>query len=168
MPIPDFIADLRAQVGNHPLWLPGVSVVVTDDDGRVLLGRRADNGNWAVVSGIPEPGEDPATAAVREVAEETGVIAQVVAVTAVSATEVVTYDNGDVAQYTDICFWARATGGEAHVADDESLEVGWFAPESLPSPLNPSSVERLARSLAYVRAATGGGTPRTWFHGLPG
>ena len=163
MPVPDFIAELRAQVGHHPLWLPGVSVVVTDDEGQVLLGRRADNGNWAVVSGIPEPGEEPGVAAAREVLEETGVVAEVLAVTAVSTSEVVTYDNGDVAQYVDICFWARATAGEAHVADDESLDVGWFAPDALPTPLNPSSVDRLERSLAYARAASDGGRPRTWF-----
>ena len=40
--------------------LPGVSAVVFDDEGRVLLGRRADTGKWSVIGGIPEPGEQPA------------------------------------------------------------------------------------------------------------
>jgi 8-oxo-dGTP pyrophosphatase MutT (NUDIX family) len=163
VPVPAFIAELRSQIGNHPLWLPGVSAVVTDDAGRLLLGRRSDNGNWAVVSGIPEPGEEPAIAAVREVLEETGIVAEAVAVTSVTTTEVVTYDGGDVAQYLDVCFWARAVGGEAHVADDESTDVGWFHPDALPTPLNPSSVGRIAHALAYRREATTGGTPRAWF-----
>ena len=163
MPIPPFIADLRAQVGHAPLWLPGVSAVVTRDDGRLLLGRRADNGRWAVVSGIPDPGEEPAAAAAREVAEETGVVAEVLALTSVATSEVVTYPNGDVAQFLDLCFWCRATGGEARVADDESTEVGWFAADALPQPLLGSSVTRIARTLAYADALAAGRSAGPWF-----
>ncbi|MGO1336794.1 MAG: NUDIX domain-containing protein, partial [Cellulosimicrobium funkei] len=73
MPIPDFVAALRSRVGTDLLWMPGVSGVVVDDAGRVLLGQRADSGQWAVISGILEPGEDPAVGLAREVLEETGV-----------------------------------------------------------------------------------------------
>lgn len=161
MPIPEFVTRLRAAVGQGLLWLPGVSAVVTDDDGRLLLGRRADNGRWAVVSGILDPGEEPAPAALREVLEETGIVAEVIALTVVSTSELVTYPNGDLAQYLDLCFWCRRTGGEAHVADDESLEVGWFAPDALPRPLNPSSVERIARTLDYIQRE--GTAAQPWF-----
>ena len=163
MPVPPFIADLRARVGTSPLWLPGVSAVVTDDDGRLLLGRRSDNGHWAVVSGIPEPGEQPAAAVVREVLEETGVVAEPVALTAVDVSDLITYPNGDVAQYLDVCFWCRATGGAARVADDESTDVGWFTADALPAPLLDSSVERIARTLAYVQALGSGRPAATWF-----
>ena len=163
MPIPEFVTRLRSDVGHHLLWLPGVSAVVTDDDGRLLLGRRADNGRWAVVSGILDPGEEPAPAAIREVLEETGVTAEVVALTAVAASELVTYPNGDLAQYLDLCFWCRRLGGEAHAADDESLAVGWFAPDALPEPLNPSSVERIARTLTYIAGAGTSTSPQPWF-----
>jgi hypothetical protein len=64
----------------------------------------------------------------------------------------VVYPNGDRAQYLDLTFLCRATGGEAHVADDESTEVGWFAPDALPEPLAASSRHRLERALAF-RAA---------------
>ena len=85
MATPEFIVALRKKIGHDLLWLPGVSLVVVDDDGRLLLGRRSDNGQWAVISGIPEPGEQPAAAAVRECAEETGVDAEVLAVAGVGA-----------------------------------------------------------------------------------
>lgn len=160
VPIPEFVTRLRAAVGHDPLWLPGVSAVVTDDDGRLLLGRRADNGRWAVVSGILDPGEEPAPAALREVLEETGIVAEVVALTAVSTGEAITYPNGDRAQYLDLCFWCRRIGGEAHVADDESLEVGWFAPDALPEPMSASSVERIARTLDHIGRSDGG---QPWF-----
>lgn len=163
MPIPDFVQRLRASVGHAPLWLTGVSAVVIDDEGRLLLGRRADNGLWAVVSGILDPGEEPAVAAARETLEETGVQVEVLALTSVASSRAVTYPNGDVAQYLDVCFWCRPVGGEAHVADDESLEVGWFAPDALPRPLADSSAQRIERTLAYVEAARDHGCAQPWF-----
>ncbi|MCK0090996.1 NUDIX domain-containing protein [Rhodococcus sp. HNM0563] len=153
MPIPDFVAALRTHVGHDPLWLSGVSAIVLDDDGRVLLTCRADNGKWAVVSGILEPGEEPAAAAVREVAEETGVDAEILRLTSVDVTEPITYPNGDVAQYLDVSFVMRATGGSARVADDENLEVAWFAPDELPTPLATTSALRLEKALADRREA---------------
>ena len=132
MPTPDFIHEIRATAGHQLLWLPGVSAVVFDDEGRVLLGQRADNHKWALISGIPDPGEQPAVAIAREVEEETGVRVAVERLVAVRSGRQVTYPNGDVCQFMDICFRCRALGGEARVNDDESLAVGWFALDELP------------------------------------
>lgn len=51
-----------------------ISVVVTRDDGRVLLLQRVPErgGFWQLVTGRVEPGETPAQAAQRELGEETG------------------------------------------------------------------------------------------------
>ncbi|MEV8398749.1 NUDIX hydrolase [Streptomyces niveus] len=133
MGTPDFIRELRETAGHQLLFLPGVSAIVFDDDGRVLLGRRADTGNWSIIGGIPEPGEQPAMTAEREVYEETAVRCEVERVVLVQALpEPVTYPNGDRCQYMDITLRCRATGGEARVNDDESLEVGWFSVDALP------------------------------------
>jgi 8-oxo-dGTP pyrophosphatase MutT (NUDIX family) len=148
MPIPPYVAGLRARIGTDLLWLPGVTVVVRDDAGRVLLAQRADNHLWALVSGILDPGEEPAIAAVREVREETGVDVVVDALAAVSTTGETVYANGDRSSYLDLLFTARPASPEsaagAHVADDENLAVGWFDPDALPADLSPSSRERLA------------------------
>jgi len=132
MPTPDFIRDLRSSIGHQLLWLPGVSAVVLDDEGRVLLGQRADNHKWALISGIPDPGEQPAAAIVREVEEETGVRVAVERLVAVRSGRQVTYPNEDVCQFMDLCFRCRVLGGEARVNDDESLAVGWFPLDDLP------------------------------------
>lgn len=155
MPVPEYILRLRAGIGTDLLWLPGVSGVIVDDAGRLLLGRRSDNGRWAVVSGIPEPGEEPAVALVREAREETGVDIEILALTSVAAGQEVVYPNGDRARYLDVAFLCRAVGGEARVADDESTDVGWFAPDALPEPLNPSSrawIDRALTALAAIEA----------------
>lgn len=155
MAVPEFITALRAHVGHDPLWLSGVSAVIVDDGGRILLTRRADNGRWAVVSGILEPGEQPAAAIVREIREETGVEVELVRLSGVDVTAPLTHANGDRAQYLDLCFLARHTGGTPHPADDENLEVRWFDPDTLPYPMNESSLGRIERALS--------GDPQTWF-----
>ena len=73
MPIPPFVVELRELVGHRQLWLPGVTAIVIHD-GRLLLTRRADNGQWAPITGILDPGEEPAVGAAREALEETGVV----------------------------------------------------------------------------------------------
>jgi len=163
MPIPAFVRRLREQVGTEELWMPGVSGVILDDAGRLLLGRRTDTGRWAVVSGILEPGEQPAVALVREAMEETGVTIEVVALTVLHSGHPVEYPNGDRARYLDVCFWARAVAGEARVADDESTEVAWFTPDALPADLTASSAERIAHTLAYVAAHHAGQHPQPFF-----
>jgi 8-oxo-dGTP pyrophosphatase MutT (NUDIX family) len=132
MPIPDFLRDLRSHVGHRLLFMPSVVAVVVDDQGRILLGRRADSGRWALISGICEPGEQPALTAVREVYEETAVHAVPERLVGVYATDPVEYANGDRAQYMDTVLLCRAVGGEACVNDDESLDVRWFTRDTLP------------------------------------
>ncbi|MBH0776934.1 NUDIX hydrolase [Nocardia bovistercoris] len=147
MATPDFIHTIRASAGQQLLWLPGVSSVVFDDTGRILLGRRADTGRWAVLAGMPEPGEQPAACAVREVYEETAVRCVVERVVLVRALPAHTYPNGDICQFMDITLACRAVGGEAKVNDDESLEVGWFRPDELPE-LREHDRFRVERALA--------------------
>ncbi|NEB78847.1 NUDIX domain-containing protein [Streptomyces sp. SID14478] len=145
MATPEFIRDIRATAGHQLLYLPGVSAVVFDAEGRVLLGRRADTGRWAVPAGIAEPGEQPADVATREVEEETGVECVAERVVLVQAQKPITYPNGDQCQFMDITFRCRATGGEARVNDEESLEVAWFALDALPR-LNEHSLIRIKQA----------------------
>jgi 8-oxo-dGDP phosphatase len=76
------IADVELPDGqrlaHHVLRLPRTSVVIAmvDDAERVLMLWRhrfiTDRWGWELPAGWVEPGEDPATAASREVLEETG------------------------------------------------------------------------------------------------
>ncbi|MEU3727283.1 NUDIX domain-containing protein [Streptomyces sp. NPDC031705] len=154
MTTPEFIREIRASgAGHRLLLLPGVTAVVIDERGRVLLGRRADTGRWSVIGGIAEPGEQPAETAVREVYEETAVRCVPERVVLVQMLAPITYPNGDVCQFQDITFRCRAAGGEARAADGELLEVAWFEPDALP-PLEPFALDRVRRSL---------GDGPTWF-----
>jgi ADP-ribose pyrophosphatase YjhB (NUDIX family) len=152
MPTPHFILSLREKIGQDLLLLPGVNGVVLDETGRLLLGRRADTGEWALPAGICEPDEQPAETIVREVLEETGVHCEAERLVLVETLKPITYPNGDRCQFLDITFRCRATGGEARVADEESLEVAWFALDALP-PLEHFSLFRIERALDEREAA---------------
>lgn len=56
----------------------GAEAAIFDDDGKILLVRRADDGKWCLPCGWVEPNESPAEAAVRETREECGLDARVV------------------------------------------------------------------------------------------
>jgi ADP-ribose pyrophosphatase YjhB (NUDIX family) len=131
-PVPDFVVAIREKIGHDPLWLPGVTAVVRRGD-QVLLVKRADNGRWTPVTGIAEPGEEPAVTAAREAMEETGVRIRVDRLAMTSVHPEVTHDNGDRAAYLDLTFACTWLEGEAHVADDESSDVRWWPLDSLPS-----------------------------------
>jgi 8-oxo-dGTP pyrophosphatase MutT (NUDIX family) len=132
VPIPAFIATLRAKIGHDPLWLTGVSGIVLDASDRLLLTRRVDSGAWALPSGIIEPGEQPAVTLRREVTEETGVVAEVERLVSVVSLQPQVYTNGDQVQFLDLTFACGYLGGVARVADDENLEVAWFPLSALP------------------------------------
>ncbi len=136
MPIPDFILALRAKIGHDPLWLTGVTAVVTrqtsDQRTEVLLVRRSDNGHWTPVTGIIDPGEDAHVAALRELREEASVVAEIDRLVWLAVTDQITYSNGDVTQYLDHTFACSWVSGEPALGDDENTDVGFFDVEALP------------------------------------
>ena len=142
MPVPDFVLELRRHVGTAELWMPGVTAVVRRG-GELLLVRRSDTGEWAPVTGIVDPGEDPGVTARREVLEEAGVTVTVDRLAWVQALPRTTHVNGDLARYLDHTFSCTYVSGDARVGDDESTEVGWFRVGDLP-PLSPSFRDRIA------------------------
>ncbi len=156
MPTPDFVLALRAQVGHAELWLPGVTAVIRREAAgggtEVLLVQRADDHAWTPVTGIVDPGEDPGVAARREAREETGVDIRVDRLAQVTAGEQVSYPNGDRNVFLDHTFACTWLGGEAHVADDESVDVGWFTLDAAP-PLSGRMRQRLEVGLSDEVAA---------------
>ncbi len=102
--------------------------VVRDPAGRLLLvqrGKDPEAGRWTIPGGRVEPGETPAAAAAREVAEETGLDV------AVGREWLVLERPAGAETLFEIHdFVADLVGGTLRAGDD-AADVGWFAPADL-------------------------------------
>lgn len=128
---------------------PCAAVLVLDDDGRVLLGRRAiepARDRWDLPGGFCEPGETPEACAVRELLEETGCRIEV---TGFLGHLIDVY--GDGGDHTlNAVFTARVAEGAPQAADDVA-EVRWFALDALPDG-DALAFRNTAQALALLRS----------------
>jgi 8-oxo-dGTP pyrophosphatase MutT (NUDIX family) len=146
MPTPDFVLQLRSRIGHDPIPLVGVTAVILKG-GQVLLGRRSDNGALAPITGIVDPGEEPADAAVREAQEEAGVVIRPTRLAWVHQLPRTTHLNGDLVDYLDLVFRCEWVSGEPRPVDGELSDVGWYDLGALPSFGRNDHSERIARAL---------------------
>src|SRR3954454_22059599 len=94
----DYYHDPDAPKANSVV--PSTTVAVRDDAGRLLLIHKVDNDLWALPGGGMDLGESIADAAVREVAEETGLAVELTGLVGIYTDpgHVMAYDDGEVRQ----------------------------------------------------------------------
>lgn len=125
-------------------------VIVQDDAGRILLGRRDGtrfaSGLWNLPGGAIEARERAAEAAARELREETGLLVNPAQLQHIGVNR---YDVAGAyaglhgrAQGVNFFFLARHWQGEPQPLENTS-EVAWFDPQHLP----PDSLPWLPRAL---------------------
>ena len=130
--------------------VPAAGVVLVEK-GRVLLVKRRWDpraGSWCLPAGFMEAGETPEQTAVRELEEETGVIAQLTGLFGVYAG----FDDPRVRAVL-ILYAGVSTGGTLRAGDD-AIDLAWYPLDALPDDLAFAShrqalaelVERLART----------------------
>ena len=106
----------------------GCSAVIFDNyREKVLLTRRADNGQWCLPGGGVEPGESVAETCEREVWEETGLKVQVKRLVGVYSNPnyLVEYADGNRFQVIALNFEAAVVGGEIGLSD-ETTDIKYF------------------------------------------
>ena len=110
----------------------GCSAAIFDEQRRVLLTKRLDNGQWCLPSGGLEPGESAAEACEREVFEETGLRVRVKRLVGVYShpDQLSIYPDGNKVQIVALHFEAEITGGELGLSDETS-DFGYFSLEQV-------------------------------------
>jgi NAD+ diphosphatase len=120
---------------HFPRSDPAIIVLVTDDQDRALLGRSPNwpPGRFSTLAGFVEPGESLEAAVRREVLEESGVVI------------------GDDVYYAGsqpwpmpsslmLGFYARATGFDIEVDEDEIVDARWFSRDDLRAAIEAGDV----------------------------
>jgi 8-oxo-dGTP pyrophosphatase MutT (NUDIX family) len=155
--ISDYGRHLRQLVGNTQIVTPCVVGWVFDEQGRILLQRRIDNGRWSGPGGAIDPHEAPVDAMVREAWEETGVLVEPVRVLEVfgGATYAHTFPGGDQIINYGAIFACRLVGGTPSPDGIESSAVEFFPMNALPmAEMSPRWQQGLARLQAQPNGAS--------------
>lgn len=126
----DYYRDPNAPKANT--LVPGGSAIVTDQQGRILMQRRTDSGNWALPGGVMDIGETLQQCVVREIKEETGLDIEITGLLGIytDPQHVIAYADGEVRQEFNVTYHAQVIGGAITVSP-ESTEVRFINPAEL-------------------------------------
>ncbi|HEV2237257.1 MAG TPA: NUDIX domain-containing protein [Ktedonobacterales bacterium] len=122
---------------------------------RLLLTRRADNGQWCLPGGHMEPGESAAEACAREVQEETGLRVRITHLIGVYSSPhvLLAYPDGQRQQMVGLSFLAEPMGGALGLSD-ETTAADYFTPTEIAAlDVMPHHRERIADAFAGQVAA---------------
>ena len=124
----------------------GVGVIILDNESRILLEKRSDNGIWGLPGGAIDPGESVINATIREAKEETNLDVEIDGLLGIysepSDGRIVTYpDNGDVRHLVDVVFTALVMVSGQMKKSDESLDLKFFQPDLIPSSIVPLAIQ---------------------------
>jgi 8-oxo-dGTP pyrophosphatase MutT (NUDIX family) len=154
-----YLWQLRQAVGHDLVLMPGAMVALQQDDQRILLTKRTDDGTWCLPAGAAEPGGSFAQTAIDELAEETGIrVAErdLIPFGCLSEAEAHTihYPSGDVTHCFALLFLARAWQGDPRPDQAEAIEAKFVGLDALPEPLHPPTAYALELLAAYLRSGS--------------
>ena len=126
----DYIHSIRPKLGHQKIILNCAGAII-ERDGKILLQKRSDNGEWGLIGGLLELNETYEEAALREVREETGLEVRLESFIGIYHNHDMVWSNGDAAHTIGAYFKASIVSGEPRV-DEESLELRFFGRDELP------------------------------------
>ena len=110
----------------------GVTALI-ERDGRLLLERRRDTGQWNPPGGKVELDESLEQALRKEVLEETGLTIAGYSLfgTFSDPSRIGVFENGAVIRFVVLAYTVQIDDFSTLCCSDESLELGWFSREEL-------------------------------------
>ena len=128
-----YMAEMRKLVGHRTVMQCAASVVCIDEQGRILLGKRADNHLWGYSGGAAEIDERAEDCAKRELFEEMGLVADELTFFCVNSGPEAhyIYPNGDEVSNFEIVYVCRKWHGEPKACDGEMEALRFFAKDEI-------------------------------------
>ncbi|MBR9844448.1 MAG: NUDIX domain-containing protein [Rhodobacteraceae bacterium] len=129
-----YLGGLRQLVGPRPLLAMGARALINDGEGRFLILRRSDSGDWGLPGGSMELGESLLDVVHREAFEETNLRLRDVQAFGLSSDPVIeqhTYPNGDKVQNISLLAHGFAQKGLPRSNDGEAFEFRFAKPKDI-------------------------------------
>ena len=139
----DYIKKVRKIIGHEPMLLPHAIVVVFDNEGKVLIETRADDGYLDFPGGTIDIGEEVEAAAKRELLEETGIIADELKLFNIYSGEITKYQyfNEDIIYGIDIVYLCYKFHGELKAQPEEVSELRFMKLDDIKGKLSPRNIQ---------------------------
>lgn len=127
LPAAEVESRFEERVGHVTPNVGGRAAIV-DDDGRILVMKRAGDGTWGLPGGFSDPGETPAETAVREAKEETSLDVEPVELVAFQYRDA---DEHNPHGFVGGVYLCRVTGGSLD-GSHESEALEYRHPDEVP------------------------------------
>lgn len=158
---PEDVQPTPAELLNVERVALGAAAAIFDEDGRILLVRHSYGRlNWELPGGVAESGESPEQTAVREVAEETGLMVVPERVTGIYLES--GHRLGAAMHFVLRCR-REPDDAKPRITSDEIIDLAWVEPTTLPRPISDFTVRRIADAMANTPLLPALIAKRTWF-----
>lgn len=133
----DYIPYMRKMIGHKRMLTVGLCCLILNEKHQLLLEKRTDNGLYCIPGGSLDFDETVIEGVKREVREETGILLKEVSLFMIQSGNKMqlSYPNGDVTDYMDLCFIARVDSKDIDLNkehDDESSLIAFYDLDKLP------------------------------------
>ena len=151
-----YIWQLRQKVGNRRLLTTTVDVLPIDAQGRIKLVYSKEYDRWSTVGGHVEEGDSFASAALNELREEAGILAEKESLTLFATLSgpgrIYQYPDGETQPFTVVFFTNHWNDETAHTDTSEISRCEWFSlDDAMELSTNQSTRDILAAYKAYLR-----------------
>lgn len=131
-----YLLELRKVVGKRTVVTVGASVIISNEENKILLIHRKDNDLWGLPAGSTEINEHPEETAVREVLEETGICLKRNDLTLIQVFGgeefFYIYPNGDKCSNVVISYGAKVENSSVVTNTTETKNAVWCDSSNLP------------------------------------
>ena len=133
-----FRMALDERINHIPFIQTGAAIIIRNEDGQILLQRRADRNQWGLPGGCQELGEDLRDTSVRETYEETGIKLEPKELKLIDTlsgnTRKNSYPNGDIVYNNTSLYLADIKNEKVSnlKCDSETKELKFFDAKNIP------------------------------------
>jgi 8-oxo-dGTP pyrophosphatase MutT (NUDIX family) len=142
----NYIKNIREKIGHKPIIMSGVGLIICKDN-KVLLQKRADDGNWGIHGGGMELGETYLEALNRELKEEMNITPIDPKLYGIFSGKKMHH----IYPNEDEVFCCEEYEGSINFNDHEVIECKWFDIQHLPNNLIDLDVAVMKHLESYLK-----------------